>query len=93
MLLFAILSLLVGTLLGQRFPVLILAPAVFLALVFTICAGVARAESLWIIGLSAATAITCLQVGYLLGLAIHHLAVTAQSNSFTTTFPPRRAAH
>ena len=70
MLVSSILALPVGILLGLRFKVLILLPASLGALLGVICAGVVRADSPWNVGLSAAVAIACLQVGYLAGIAI-----------------------
>lgn len=94
----AILSLLCGMVLGQRFKMLILAPASFLALVLAVGAGIARAETPWTIALAAAALITCLQSGYLLGLGIRHLLPLARAKreraaSFPSSLPARRSVH
>lgn len=96
--LLAILSLLVGMLLGQRFTVLILAPAILLTLLIAVGAGIARAEVPSTIGLTAAAAIACLQISYLLGAGIRHLMVVARASrmraaSFANSSPVRRPAH
>lgn len=98
MILLAILSLLLGMVLGQRFAVLILVPAIFFTLAIAIGIGAARIGSPWIIGLTAAAAISCLQLGYFLGLAIRHLTATARANevraaSLGGSLPSQRAAH
>ena len=94
----AIVMLLVGTALGQRFTVLVLAPAIPLALVIAIGLGVARSQAPWTIVLAAAAAVACLQIGYLLGLGVRQLILTARmsrvrSSSFAERPPARRPAH
>jgi hypothetical protein len=98
MLLFAILSLLVGMVFGQRFKIMILAPAISLTLLLAIGASIARAEVPWMVGLTTAVAIACLQIGYLLGIAIRHLIVAARASrrraaSFAVSLTARRSAH
>ena len=78
-----ILSLLAGIVLGQRFRILILTPAILLTLLLTTGAGIARADSAWIIGLSAVMASACLQIGYLAGTGIRCLLVARARGSST----------
>lgn len=94
----AILTLLCGMVLGQRFKMLILAPASFLILALAVGAGIARAEMPWMIALTAAELITCLQSGYLLGLGIRYLLPMARAKrqraaSFASSLPTRRSVH
>lgn len=92
------LTLLCGMVLGQRFKMLVLAPASCLALILALGTGLARAETLTGIGLLAAALITSLQCGYLLGLGIRHLTVLARARrmragSAVDSLPARRSAH
>jgi hypothetical protein len=75
----AIISLLVGMFLGQRFKVLVLAPVILLTLILAIGAGIARVDAVWALGLTAAVTIVGLQIGYLLGIGIRHLIVVARA--------------
>lgn len=94
----ALISLLVGMLVAQRFKVLSLLPVIPLSAVFTIAVGAAHAEADWFIVATTALAIVTLQVGYLLGLAVHQLMVLVRasrinSRSLSSTLPRRRTAH
>jgi hypothetical protein len=94
----AMISLLAGMVLGQRFKVLILVPALALALVLAIGSGIARADTIWSIILMGATAGTSLQIGYLAGVGIRHALVAARASrsratSRTSSAPARRPAH
>jgi hypothetical protein len=77
----AIIGLLVGTFLAQRFKVLVLAPVILLfAVILAFGAGIARADAGWTVGLTAAVTIVGLQIGYLLGIGIRHLIVAARAS-------------
>lgn len=94
----AILSLLLGMVLGQRFKVLALVPAIAATFAFAITVEIARAQSPWLIGISAALAIGCLQIGYLLGLGVRQLLAMSHASrigtaSVTGSLPARRPAH
>ena len=94
----AILNLLVGMLLGQRFKVLVLVPAIAVSLVLVLGSGIARSQSPETLGLSAIAAIVALQIGYLFGLGIRHLLVVVRAGrlraaSFANSGPARRPAH
>jgi hypothetical protein len=98
MMVFVVLSLLVGMVLGQRFKVLVLVPAIGLALLVTIVAGIARADALWPIVLMSAAVIASLQLGYLAGTGIRHLIVAARASrlragTLGTSLPARHSAH
>lgn len=92
-----LISLLTGMLVAQQFKVLILLPIMLLSAVFTIGVGFARAERPWVIPTAAVLAIVSVQIGYLLGLAAHHLMVLARANRIHSGSPPnavrRRTAH
>jgi hypothetical protein len=94
----ALVSLLMGMVVAQRFGVLILVPFTLLALIVAIGSGIARAESLWTVFATAAVAITSVQIGYLLGAGVHHVLLVARasrlhSGSLPSALPPRRTAH
>ena len=65
-----------GLVLAQRFRVLVLFPAIALALIFTVGTEVARAEAAWTIVQSATAAVIGLQLGYLAGIVARHLVLT-----------------
>lgn len=94
----ALLCLLAGMVIAQRFKVLILVPTISVALVFTIGTGIARAEPVWTVLAAAAMVVTCVQIGYLLGVAVYHAFVLARasrlhSRTLQNGLPPRRTAH
>jgi hypothetical protein len=62
-----IVALLIGIMLGQRFRVLILLPAISFALIVAIGASVVRADNGWSIVLTAVAVTIALQIGYLIG--------------------------
>jgi hypothetical protein len=66
----AIISALAGITLGLRYKVLILAPAVTLAMLFAMMVGVARADHFWSIVLAMVILGTAVQLGYLAGIVI-----------------------
>jgi hypothetical protein len=89
----AMISLLVGMVLGQRFKVLVLLPAIALALVLTVGGGIVRSDSTWWIVLMAATAAATLQVGYVIGVGIRHVLVAAPASRTLANSSSRRPAH
>ena len=66
----AIISLLAGTALGLRYKVVILVPAVTLAMILAMIVGIARADDFWSIVVAMAILGTAVQLGYLMGIAI-----------------------
>jgi hypothetical protein len=64
-------SFLVGALLGQRFQVMVLVPAIAIAFVLAIGTGVRPAHTGWAIVLISTAA--TMQIGYFAGLVIRHL--------------------
>jgi len=75
----SLISFLVGALLGQRFKVIVLLPAGAVALLVAIRTGVDRAETVWSIILLATATAACLQVGYFIGMYVHHVLTAALS--------------
>jgi hypothetical protein len=63
-------AILIGALLGQRFRVLILVPAIVIASAAILAFGMAHNNNLWSILLVTALTITALQLGYLGGTVI-----------------------
>jgi hypothetical protein len=66
----AIISALAGIALGLRFRVLVLVPAVTLAMIFALIIGVASADHFWSIILAMVILGTAVQFGYLAGIVI-----------------------
>ena len=85
MILLSMVSLLVGALLGQRFKVMVLMPATPIVLILAVGTGVAHAQTAWSIVLMAAAAAISMQIGYLVGIGIHHILAAALSRSSPPT--------
>ena len=66
-----------GTVLGLRFKILALVPAIAVSTVAILAAGVAQGESRWPILLALVSAATALQLGYLLGTVVNLIVVTS----------------
>jgi hypothetical protein len=88
----SMISLLVGAALGQRFKVMVLVPVIAIVLVVVVATGVLLVQTAWAIVLMAATAATCLQIGYFVGIAIHHLVSTASSHNSSPLASPKATA-
>ena len=70
MAIYFILAISAGLLLGSRFNVLILMPAIAGAVAAVAGVGIARAEDPWFVGFAALGVALALQIGYLLGSSI-----------------------
>jgi hypothetical protein len=68
--LITVVAILGGAVLGLRYKVLILAPAITFALVFVAGVGLAREAGIWWIALDMVVVTTALQLGYLGGSAL-----------------------
>jgi hypothetical protein len=95
---FGLISLLAGMVLGQRFKVLAVVPAIAGLSLVAIGYGIAYSEGLERTALLAALAVASLQIGYLVGVAIRYsLAATRASGlrsaSIDASQPTRHAAH
>jgi hypothetical protein len=75
---FLSINLLIGMVLGQRFKVLVLLPALTFVLVAAVCLGISRNEGLWPTAGLAAAAIASLQIGYFAGICIRHTLAAAR---------------
>jgi hypothetical protein len=95
--LLAIFTFLVGAVLGQRFTVFVLVPAILVTLGVAIGLGIALAQTPGTIVLATVAAVVCLQIGYLAGLGIRQLiqarASRLRSASFAESSQARRTAH
>jgi hypothetical protein len=67
----AVIGVVVGIVLGLRYKVLILVPAIMFVMIAVIIVGIARADRFWSIVLMAVELITAVQLGYLAGTVIH----------------------
>jgi hypothetical protein len=79
MAIFAILSFLLGAVLGHRFKVLVLVPTIVVGAAVAIFIGIARADDVWLISLTVILVIVGLQIGYLCGTILFSLAVAARA--------------
>jgi hypothetical protein len=82
----AIISLLLGAVLAQRFRVFVLLPATSLVLAAAAGAGLAEGDTPWWILLMAIGGVASLQVGYFIGLGLRQAAeapVSQTPGSFT----------
>jgi hypothetical protein len=66
----AVISAIAGAVLGLRFKVLILVPAVMFAVMFAAVVGIARTDSVLSVVLLMAAVGTAVQLGYLAGIAV-----------------------
>jgi hypothetical protein len=89
---FLVVSLLVGVVLGQRFRVSVLIPAIAVTLLLAIGFGVTRADTFWSTVLLVITAATSIQIGYLIGMGLDHV-LTGSLVASTTSRSARRPAH
>src|ERR1700674_5438108 len=93
-----IISSLAGMVLGQRFKVLILLPAVGVAVIAATGAGIARGDQFWSIVLLAIAVTVALQMGYLIGTGIRSLLAAGRASrryrgSIVAPAVARRPAH
>jgi hypothetical protein len=72
MLTLSLVSLLVGAVLGMRFKVLILLPAIFATVLGILAVGISSAAGFSVIVLAMVLATACLQLGYLGTVAARH---------------------
>lgn len=78
-------SFLVGAALAQRYTIMVLLPAVAAVLTLAVGIGVTNAYTFWSIVVTAATAATSMQIGYLIGMSIHGLLAAASSRPAPST--------
>jgi hypothetical protein len=67
----AIISAVAGAVLGLRYNVLVLVPAILFAMFFAVIAGILRADGFWSIVLMTVLLSVAVQLGYLAGVAIY----------------------
>lgn len=75
----SMISFLFGAVLGQRFNVVVLVPAVAVVLFLSVGAAVTHPQVVWGIAKMAASAAICLQCGYFFGIIIQHFLLSAPS--------------
>ena len=94
----AIICLLFGMVLGQRFNVLVLVPAIALVATLSVVVGVARTDAIWSIAQTAVAAMASVQLGYAMGIWIRFVLGDISPNRSHATpvggsSPTRRPAH
>jgi hypothetical protein len=75
-----VLGLLIGTILGQQWKVLVLGPAILLIFLLAVGAALVGTNPPWSVGFSAVMAVVGLQLGYLFGIAIRYVKLLARAN-------------
>ena len=93
MLLLAIISLLTGAVLAQRFKIMVLVPATALVLATAAAAGLAQAHSAWWTILVAAMGSASIQVGYIVGLGMRYVLKAPLSDRPQSFRPSESARH
>ncbi len=83
---------LIGAVLGMRFRVLVLSPAIGLILAAILAGSVVRADSALDFAAAALLAATCLQIGYLGGVATRYGLVAAYSGHRLEELPENTPA-
>jgi hypothetical protein len=78
MIILAMTAIIIGALLGQRFKVFILVPAIAIGSAATFGIGMAHNNSLWSIVLTMVLAMSALQMGYLGGVIIRFVSAGAR---------------
>lgn len=91
MVLSAILGVLLGLVLAQRFNVFGLLPVILLVLTFSVAGALAHAETAMISVVTALVAIVSLQIGYVLGIAVRHAKASLRAHRPGTAL--RRLPH
>jgi hypothetical protein len=94
---FGLITLLAGMVLGQRFKVLAVVPAIAVSSLVAAGFGIAHSEGLGRTVLLAALAVASLQIGYLVGVAIRYSLAAARTSGLHTASihasqPTRHAA-
>ena len=92
MLSLSLISLLVGAVLGMRFRVLVLLPAIFAALLAILAVGISSSINFPVIALAMVLATACLQLGYLGGVATRHVLTLARAGRIQRTWDGRAAS-
>lgn len=77
----------VGTVLGLRYKVIVLLPAISVALVIVVIAAIAHGDGLWQMTLMMIGSVTCLQLGYVLGGVIAVVTDTLRAPDHSTASP------
>ena len=94
MTMFTMTAVLIGAVLGQRFKVLILAPAIVISLAVILAFAIAHHNNLWSTLLVMALITTALQIGYLGGIVTRFVIAAARvgRNSPRTIAVAQRSA-
>jgi hypothetical protein len=88
MMMVLLVCLLIGALLGQRFKVFILVPAMVPAVALAVIVAEVHGAALWQILVTAFMAATSLQIGYLAGVGVRHFTMVERASRLR----PRRLA-
>jgi hypothetical protein len=81
----AVLSLLLGALLGARFTVYMLVPAICLVLAFVVLAGLVHGDDFWSLAICAGLATVGMQLGYVAGTFIPLILSSRRAHKYRLT--------
>lgn len=70
MLILTVVGVSLGAVLGLKFKVLVLVPAIVIAVLATVAQGMVHGDGIWQVGLATIVATVSLQVGYAVGLFV-----------------------
>jgi hypothetical protein len=93
MLAMSMICLLLGAVLGQRFTVLVLVPAMAIVMVLSVGAGWTHPQYAWWIVKMAGAAAICLQCGYFAGIIIRHFLVAVPTKQSPPLAGAENARH
>ena len=89
----SMISFLFGTVLGQRFTVMALVPAVAVVLALSVGAGFTHPQAAWRIVSTAVTSAICLQCGYFAGIALRHFLEGKRSQRSSPLLDAKTSNH
>lgn len=89
----SMISFLFGTVLGQRFTVMALVPAVAVVLALSVGAGFTHPQAAWRIVSMAVTSAICLQCGYFAGIALRHFLAGKPSQRSSPLLDAKTSNH
>jgi hypothetical protein len=91
MMILFLMGVLVGAVLGVRFKVLVLVPAICAALPVVVVAEIARGEGIWGLALATIVVASSLQIGYILGNVVWFVTGAARATNHRTSSMPTSA--
>jgi hypothetical protein len=91
MIIFSLVSLFIGVALGQHFKIRVVIPVSVVVLLFAVGTSATHAQSVWSITLTAVIVWITMQIGYFIGIAVHHVR-SARSSSRASSLASHAAS-